>query len=247
MVKASQYRLVNYLSVTETSGMKTDTAAVALRRKRLKQWIDERHDGVQAAFVASAGINQGELSGLLKNKSFGEKRAASLEAAAGMPPGYLSEEPGETEGAAISIPETSSGYVRFDLFEGGAGMGTGIVNQDYPEVVKTLEVAEWVVRRKLGFMPAPGRVQLITGRGRSMQPKIEDGDIVWVDTACDYFDGDDYYLINIGGETQIKMLQKRSDGMYVISANPEFPPYRADPAEVSVLGRALINAGFRSF
>ena len=58
-----KYRLANHLSVTETSSMKTDTAAVALRRKRLKQWIDERHDGVQAAFVLAAGITSANCRG----------------------------------------------------------------------------------------------------------------------------------------------------------------------------------------
>lgn len=143
--------------------------------------------------------------------------------------------------------ETPSGYVRFDLFEGGAGMGAGLVNQDYPEVVRTIEVAEWEVRKKLGYLPQPGRIQIITGRGPSMRPKLEDGDIIWIDTTCDYFDGDDYYLINIGGETQIKMLQRRGDGMYVVSINPDFPTYRADEGEVSILGRALIHAGLRRF
>ncbi|MCU1038774.1 helix-turn-helix transcriptional regulator [Stenotrophomonas maltophilia] len=143
--------------------------------------------------------------------------------------------------------ETPPGYVRFDLFEGGAGMGVGMVNQDYPEVVKTIEVAEWEVRRKLGYLPQPGRIQIITGRGPSMRPKLEDGDIVWIDTSCDYFDGDDYYLINIGGETQIKMLQKRGDGLYVVSVNTDFPAYRPDPGDVSILGKALIHAGLRKF
>ncbi|WP_188238694.1 LexA family transcriptional regulator [Stenotrophomonas maltophilia] len=143
--------------------------------------------------------------------------------------------------------ETPPGYVRFDLFEGGAGMGAGMVNQDYPEVVKTIEVAEWEVRRKLGYLPQPGRIQIITGRGPSMRPKLEDGDIVWIDTSCDYFDGDDYYLINVGGETQIKMLQKRGDGLYVVSVNTDFPAYRPDPGDVSILGKALIHAGLRKF
>jgi len=149
--------------------------------------------------------------------------------------------------SGVLEPETRPGYVRFDVFEGSAGMGTGVVNQDYPEVVQTIEVAEWEVRRKLGYLPKPGRIQLITGRGPSMKPKLEDGDIIWIDTSCDYFDGDDYYLINIGGETQIKMLQKRGDGLYVVSVNTDFPAYRVDPNEVSVLGKALIHAGLRKF
>jgi phage repressor protein C with HTH and peptisase S24 domain len=153
----------------------------------------------------------------------------------------------EPSASYVAVSETPPGYVRFDLFEGGAGMGAGLVNQDYPEVVKTIEVAEWEVRRKLGYLPQPGRIKIITGRGPSMKPKLEDGDIVWIDTTCDYFDGDDYYLINIGGETQIKMLQKRGDGLYVVSVNTDFPAYRPDPGDVSILGKALIHAGLRKF
>lgn len=62
---------------------------VAARRQRLREWIDTRYDGTDAKFIADTKINQGELSGLLRSKSFGEKRAATLEAQAKMPPGYL--------------------------------------------------------------------------------------------------------------------------------------------------------------
>lgn len=59
------------------------------RRDRLRAWIDENCNGSQAQFVTVTGINQGELSGLLRQKSFGEKKARSLELAAGMPLGWL--------------------------------------------------------------------------------------------------------------------------------------------------------------
>lgn len=164
-----------------------------------------------------------------------------------VPAGRVDESPAAFGISPVLETETPPGYVRFELFEGGAGMGVGLVNQDFPEVVRTIEIAEWEVRKKLGYLPAPGRIQLITGRGPSMRPKLEDGDIVWIDTTCDFFDGDDYYLINIGGETQIKMLQKRGDGMYVVSINPDFPTYRADEGEVAILGKALMHAGLRRF
>ncbi|WP_415916327.1 S24 family peptidase [Xanthomonas arboricola] len=227
----------------------TDPTIVALRRARLRAWIDDRHAGVQASFVAAVGINQGELSGLLNGKkSFGEKKARSLEQAAGMPSGYLDSESTATAATStVLAAETPQGYLRLQLFEGAAGMGQGVVNQDFPEVMKVMEVAEWEVRRKLGFLPKPGRIQIITGRGPSMRPKIEDGDIVWIDTSIDYFDGDDYYLISYDGETQIKMLQKRSDGLYVVSANPEFKEWRCDPMDLTVRGKALVHAGFRRF
>ncbi len=66
-----------------------DSPIMAARRKRLREWIDAQHGGVQAQFQKAIGINQGELSGLLNSKSFGEKKAMAIEVAAAMPDGYL--------------------------------------------------------------------------------------------------------------------------------------------------------------
>jgi hypothetical protein len=85
-----QYLLVMPGRVRETDGMATtDTPIVRARRKRLSEWIAQHHDGVQAAFIAATGLNQGLLSGLLGSKTFGEKIAASIEQKAGMPAGHL--------------------------------------------------------------------------------------------------------------------------------------------------------------
>ena len=60
-----------------------------LRRANLRQWIDERCGGRQALFAQIAAVNPGELSALLKNKSFGEKKARKIEQAAAMPAMWL--------------------------------------------------------------------------------------------------------------------------------------------------------------
>ena len=60
-----------------------------LRRANLRQWIDERCGGRQALFAQTAVVNPGELSALLKNKSFGEKKARKIEQAAAMPAMWL--------------------------------------------------------------------------------------------------------------------------------------------------------------
>jgi phage repressor protein C with HTH and peptisase S24 domain len=228
-----------------------------IRRQNLVTLIAER--GGQRAFAEAARIkNPAQVSQWVNrspNATTGKPRvmsgttARAIESALGLTTGWMDTHHGDESPVVSQVleTETPAGYVRFDLFEGGAGMGAGLVNQDYPEVVRTIEVAEWEVRKKLGYLPQPGRIQIITGRGPSMRPKLEDGDIIWIDTTCDYFDGDDYYLINIGGETQIKMLQKRGDGMYVVSVNPDFPTYRSEEGEVSILGKALIHAGLRRF
>jgi phage repressor protein C with HTH and peptisase S24 domain len=234
-------------SVTEfRSNAEMETIGTRIRAEREAQRIS-RNDLAKAAGIAPTTLSNLEL-GLSKSSTALHKIAARLGVRTDwLETGKLPKGDDRTVVSLIAENETPPGYVRFDLFEGSAGMGAGMVNQDYPEVVKTIEIAEWEVRRKLGYLPQPGRIQIITGRGPSMRPKLEDGDIVWVDTTVDYFDGDDYYLINIGGETQIKMLQKRGDGLYVVSVNTDFPAYRPDLADVSILGKALIHAGLRKF
>ncbi|MDO5638779.1 MAG: bifunctional 3,4-dihydroxy-2-butanone-4-phosphate synthase/GTP cyclohydrolase II [Neisseria sp.] len=71
---------------------------VTLRRHNLRQWIARCHGGQQSAFAEAAALNQGELSSLLKNKSFGEKKARKIEAAAGMPAMWLDGDHGDLPG-----------------------------------------------------------------------------------------------------------------------------------------------------
>jgi len=62
---------------------------VAARRNRLNNWIIDNYEGSRPAFVRKTGINKGELSALLREKPFGEKRARAIEKLAEMPEGYL--------------------------------------------------------------------------------------------------------------------------------------------------------------
>lgn len=59
------------------------------RRARLAQLIAERYNGSQAEFIEATTANQGEVSALLKNKSFGEKKARKIEGECGVPTGWL--------------------------------------------------------------------------------------------------------------------------------------------------------------
>lgn len=66
------------------------------RRKNLRLWINRLHQGRQSLFAAETGINQGELSALLKNKPFGERKARKIEQSAGMPAMWLDGNYSET-------------------------------------------------------------------------------------------------------------------------------------------------------
>lgn len=85
-----------------------DTAT--LRRHNLRQWIQQQYGGQQSAFAAAAQINQGELSSLLKNKSFGEKKARKIEQAVGMPNMWLDQNHGLHTSSVSPLPTSETNH-----------------------------------------------------------------------------------------------------------------------------------------
>jgi len=150
----------------------------------------------------------------------------------------------------VSSPEIPSGYVRFHMMEGQASGGGGMVNQDFPAVLREVDVAEWQVRSQIGFLPEEGRVQLITVHGDSMYPDIRTGDVLMVDTARRYFEGDGVYLINLNGYTMVKRLQMLPNGLHIVSTNPKYqsavlPAGEVDTLHVAgrIVGGAIMRRG----
>jgi len=223
--------------------MKTELPTIEARRARLREWINTHFGGSQSAFVASTGVNQGELSGLLKTKSFGEKRAASLEVAAKMPQGYLVNPLTTLEPALIAHREdaTEGEYLAVAHLDVMAGMGDGYENSDYPETVGKIYFAIQFLRKLLGFVPRQDRLVLIDGRGDSMLPTIQSGDKLLVDTGINHYERDGLYLINLGHGVQIKRLVDRGAALHVCSDNPIYEAFPL-PEGALIVGRIyLIN------
>jgi len=206
----------------------------------------ERASINQLDLSRAVGVSAPSVNGWLSGRSQSIRGDTLVKAARtlGVSPDWLATGTGsiddEPDRPSLSLSETPPGYLRLELLEGGAGMGQGVVNEEYPEVIRSMDYAEWDIRQKLGFLPKPGRLKLITGRGPSMSPIIDNGDVVMVDTAVNYYDGDAIYVINIGGETQLKGLQRRADGIYIVSANALFPPYLA-PDDLFISGKAVVQ------
>jgi len=123
--------------------------------------------------------------------------------------------------SGVSANETPDGHVRVLQLEATAGMGGEIENADNPEVIRAIDFEYGYIRSIVGFVPAPGRLALITGRGDSMTPLIQPGDVVVVDTGISSFDGDGIYLINMGNGHQIKRLIDRGI-IHVASENKSY-------------------------
>lgn len=141
------------------------------RRVNLRKWIDKHHNGVQASFMEKTEINQGELSGLLSKKSFGEKKARSLEEVAGMPFLYLDKDPTDNV-----IPTITKGLIPLISWV-AAGSWSTVECRDLDNVVE-----KW--------MPCPEKHSsdtfALTVVGLSMynpngELSFKEGDIIFVD------------------------------------------------------------------
>lgn len=221
------------------------------RRLALKALADELGRGGVAAIAARIGKDASYVSRMLYEpgkagrKRIGEDMLGLLADAYPNAFGVASR-----TATDVLSRETVPGYIRFTMMDGQAGGGVGVVNQDYPAVLRELDIAEWQVRSQIGFIPEEGRVQLITVRGDSMFPDIKNGDVVLVDTAYDYFNGDGVYLINLSGYTMIKRLQIMPDGLHIVSTNPKYQTAVVAVGEMDTLhvagkivGGALMRRG----
>lgn len=144
----------------------------------------------------------------------------------------------------IAETENSHGYLRLGVL-GEVGMGAALINPDYPEVIKEMQFSEEHLRSIFGFVPKPGRIALVTGRGHSMEPLISHGDVVMVDTRFNYYEDAGPYVINLGDGQQIKTLQHRGDGIYVVSLNEKVggPAFLA-PADMIIGGKVYVVQKF---
>ncbi|MDH0093440.1 hypothetical protein N7373_18455 [Achromobacter mucicolens] len=86
-----------------------DAAAqeMQVRRDRLRAWISAHYPNTRA-FCTAHGLNESEISQLLRTKSFGSRRARNLEAQTGMPLRFLE---GLQEASPPPPPTGGSGSV----------------------------------------------------------------------------------------------------------------------------------------
>ena len=103
---------------------------------------------------------------------------------------------------------------------------------------------DWV-RSVLGI--DPDRLLLEVAVGKSMQPGIQDGDILLVDTTEHRFRSFGVYVLEIAGERLVKRVQPKLDGsLTLISDNRAYEAEHIPPSQASgvqVVGRVLWICG----
>ena len=127
--------------------------------------------------------------------------------------------PASTPSTPTSVPTLS-----VTLYRNGHGAGAGRAGDG--DAVE-LDLPTDYVRAQVGRLPAQGEVYMSIVRGDSMEPWLQDGQPVWIETAADIVDGGRYALHWDGAPGEvIKRIERAPGGrLRVISDNPAFSSY----------------------
>jgi hypothetical protein len=108
-------------------------------------------------------------------------------------------------------------------FDTGGSMGTGVVLQDQPGVIQSMEVSQEWVQKNIRNFSSVSNLAIVTGFGDSMKPLFSGGDPLLVDRAVKKVKYEAIYFFRVGDEGFVKRLQRiPGKGILVISENTAY-------------------------
>ena len=102
--------------------------------------------------------------------------------------------------------------------EVSAAAGSGALVYD-ENTVKHLQISSAIINISTG-----DNVCLINATGNSMQPVIDDRDLLLVDLSQKLITDEGIYVIRLDTTLVVKRVQKILNGIILISDNPQYPP-----------------------
>ncbi|MCX7062824.1 MAG: helix-turn-helix domain-containing protein [Gammaproteobacteria bacterium] len=141
--------------------------------------------------------------------------------------------------SATSADGNSANVKHFNVT---ASMGSGAVVEDHPQVVQSITVSLAELKKQASFSNPPN-LSFITGRGDSMLPTFNDGDMLLVDQNVTEHKIDAVFAFTYDGEFYVKTLQRvPGRGVMAVSHNRTvYEPFRIDPEKpFTIHGRVVL-------
>lgn len=135
-------------------------------------------------------------------------------------------------------------FVLVDLLDVRVSGGDGAINGSHENMGRFAFNRAWLARKGV----KPKHAKIVRARGDSMADKINNGDILLVDTATKSLDQDGVYVIQLDGHDYVKVLQRdfSTGGIQILSYNTAYKPQvlTAEQAtELHISGRVVWRAG----
>lgn len=126
------------------------------------------------------------------------------------------------------IPEKEieeDGMVTLKLFDVAASCGVGVINPEYPELLKSIKMPVSSINELFNRKSMSG-IEIISPDGDSMEPTIPKKSVAFVDTSCTEFVGDGVYIFVYGGACYMKRLQRIPINKFIaISDNKNYKEF----------------------
>ncbi|EPV2363156.1 TPA: helix-turn-helix transcriptional regulator [Klebsiella pneumoniae] len=213
--------------------MKT-TLAERLREAR------KAADMTQKALGEAVGISQAAIQKIETGRAAQTTKLLDIANALRVRPEWLSSGTGamRADGDDDKKPSHINHDVfRVDILDLAVSAGPGIVNQEFVEILHSVEYAPAEARHMFDGRKAEN-IRIINVRGDSMSGTIEPGDLLFVDISVKSFDGDGIYAFLYDDTAHVKRLQKMKDKLLVISDNKSYAAW--DPIEKDEMNRVFV-------
>lgn len=196
----------------------------------------------QGQLAEMVGVSQPAIQKMTSGKTNGSRKMVELANALGVRPEWLSSGQGamREDGQQPQSQLTKTGdsdVFRLDVLDLTVSAGPGIINQEFVEILHSVEYAPAEARHMFDGRKSEN-IRIINVRGDSMSGTIEPGDLLFVDISVKSFDGDGIYAFLYDDTAHVKRLQKMKDKLLVISDNKIYTPW--DPIEKDEMNRVFV-------
>jgi phage repressor protein C with HTH and peptisase S24 domain len=219
----------------------------ALRRQNLTAWM-HKHRMTQTDIAQRSDLSRSYVSLLFNpERFFGEKTARKLEQALSMPSGYLDDDQDATRAVeAWSVPaDLQPGvYALVPRVAVSLSAGNGHLVDQEQHLPPLAFRREWLDSK---CVTSKKNLRVLDVSGDSMEPYLQDQDVVLIDTGQIEIKDNGVYAIAYGSELRIKRLSRRFDGgLKIRSDNPAYPDEELNPEQagyIRVIGKMLWRGG----
>ena len=195
------------------------------------------------------GITQQSVNKIVKGDTLNPKNIVEIANALGVDVQWLRSGEGQAPNFA-KLTENSTACedeeegISIPLLEVYASAGHGVYqSSDLVDVVQSIRYNRPKFQQLFAGVN-PDFVQLINVKGDSMSPTLEAGDLIFVDTRVQCYDGDGIYVFNYDSTLFVKRLQKTGSKLTVISDNQTYDKWyitAEDEYQFIVHGKVLVG------
>ncbi len=120
-----------------------------------------------------------------------------------------------------------------------AGGGGSLEAEDFEK----LNIPDYFVKM-MGGKDMVKTIEAINVTGESMEPSLNDGDIIFIDVSKNHYSKDGIYAIYTDDGLLVKRIQKRADGQFdIISDNQVFSNQTISKNDLTIYGKVVSSFG----